>query len=219
MENRNEPIAGQTMAAKIAERIRDDIIRRSIPPGSRITVKEIADRYGVSSKPVREAFNMLGGEQLLRLNPYRGATVMAVTSDLMTQLNDVQSALESLLVELCLQKGYSKDLLEQMEAVNRQIADTGSGERERRFALNTEFHTLEYSPCKNHMAFNLFQRTVNQLHTIRRYYPAEAESVKKTVQEHQQILQCLRSRDVVSAIAITKLHSKLHIPEEESYPN
>ena len=95
MENRNEPIAGQTMAAKIAERIRDDIIRRSIPPGSRITVKEIADRYGVSSMPVREAFNMLGGEQLLRLNPYRGATVMAVTSDLMTQLNDSCSTMYS----------------------------------------------------------------------------------------------------------------------------
>lgn len=219
MENRNEQIAGKTMAAKIADRIRDDIVRRNIPPGSRITVKEIADRYGVSSMPVREAFNMLGGEQLLRLNPYRGATVMAVTSDLIVQLNDVQSALESLLVELCLQKGYSKDLLDQMESINQQIADSGAGERERRIALNTEFHTLEYSPCKNHMAFNLFQRTVKQLYAIHRFYPAEAERVQEMVQEHRQIVQCLRKRDVGSAIAITKLHSKRQVLSEETYPN
>ena len=219
MENRKEQLAGKTMAAQIADRIRDDIICRNIPPGSRITVKEIADRYGVSSMPVREAFNMLGGEQLLRLNPYRGATVMAVTSDLIMQLNDVQSALEGLLVELCLQKGYAKDLLDEMERVNQQIAAAGPGERERRIVLNTEFHTLEYSPCKNHMAFNLFQRTVKQLYTIHRFYPAEVERVREMVQEHQQIIDSLRARDVLSAVAITKLHSKRHVPTEESYPN
>ncbi len=217
MENRNNQIAGKTMAAKIADRIRDDIICRNIPPGSRITVKEIAGRYGVSSMPVREAFNMLGGEQLLRLNPYRGATVMAVTSDLVVQLNDIQSALESLLVELCLQKGYSNELLNQMEDVNQQIAR--SGEREQCIALNTEFHTLEYSPCKNHMAYHLFQRTIQHLYAIHRYYPAEGERVQEMVQEHQQIIQCLRKRDVVSAIAITKLHSKHQVVLEESYPN
>ena len=162
---------------------------------------------------------MLGGEQLLRLNPYRGATVMAVTSDLIMQLNDVQSALEGLLVELCLQKGYAKDLLDEMERVNQQIAAAGPGERERRIVLNTEFHTLEYSPCKNHMAFNLFQRTVKQLYTIHRFYPAEVERVREMVQEHQQIIDSLRARDVLSAVAITKLHSKRHVPTEESYPN
>ena len=70
---------GKTIAAKVADQIRDDIICRKIEPGSRITVKEIADRYCVSSMPVREAFNMLCGEQLLEMSPYRGATVKAVT--------------------------------------------------------------------------------------------------------------------------------------------
>ncbi len=215
MENRNEPLTGQTMAARIADRIRDDIIRRSIPPGSRITVKEIAERYGVSSMPVREAFNLPRGKQLLPLSPYRGAAVMAVTSGLMTQLNDVPSVPERLLVELCRQKGYSSNLLEQMEAVNQQIADTSPGEQERRFTLNTEFHTLEYTSCMNRIAFHLFQRTMNPLHAILRYYPAGEEPV----QEHHQVLQCLRNRDVLSAIALTKLHSRRRIPEERSYPN
>ena len=86
MEDTKDLISGKTIAVQIAEQLRVDILSRVIEPGSRITVKEIADRYNVSAMPVREAFNMLVGEQLLELNPYRGATVMAVTSELMAQL-------------------------------------------------------------------------------------------------------------------------------------
>lgn len=63
----------------MADQLRDDIVSHRIKPGSRITAKEIADKYGVSSMPVREAFSMLCGENLLEMNPYRGATVIAVT--------------------------------------------------------------------------------------------------------------------------------------------
>lgn len=206
----NQEIAGKTMAARIADRIRDDILSRRIASGSRITVKEIADRYGVSSMPVREAFNMLCGEQLLQLNPYRGATVMAVTSDLMAQLNDVQCALESLLVELCLQKGYSPALLDELERINREIAALENDEqalRERRLGLNVQFHTLEYSLCSDHMAYAMFQRTLEQLHAIRRYHVMEAARVRQTVLEHEQIIQSLRAGNVVTAVAVTRLHT------------
>ena len=121
MEDNRDLITSKTIAVQIADQIRDEILSRSIKPGSRITVKEIADRYNVSAMPVREAFNMLCGEQFLELNPYKGATVMAVTPELMAQLNDLQGALEGLLVELCLQKGYSDELIAQLEEINQQI--------------------------------------------------------------------------------------------------
>mgnify|MGYP000733094313 CR=1 FL=1 len=86
---------GATIANRVADQLRDDIVSHRIKPGSRITAKEIADKYGVSSMPVREAFSMLCGENLLEMN-YRGATVIAVTPELVAQLNDLQYALESL---------------------------------------------------------------------------------------------------------------------------
>ena len=113
---------GATIANRVADQLRDDIVSHRIKPGSRITAKEIADKYGVSSMPVREAFSMLCGENLLEMNPYRGATVIAVTPELVAQLNDLQYALESLLIELSMKKGYSEELLHQLEDVNAQMA-------------------------------------------------------------------------------------------------
>lgn len=209
MEQKPELVSSKTMAIQIADRIRDDILSRTFQPGSRITVKEIADRYHVSSMPVREAFNMLCGEQLLSLNPYKGATVMAVTPELMAQLNDMQGALESLLVELCLQKGYPEVLLDQLDEINQQIADLDEeGIRQTRNALNAQFHSLEYSPCKDHMAYALFQRNLNQLHAIRQYQVMKADRVKETVEEHRLIIKALRQKDVVSAVTLAKLHTR-----------
>lgn len=209
MEDNRDLISIKTMAVQVADRIRDEILSRTIKPGSRITVKEIADRYNVSSMPVREAFNMLCGEQLLELNPYKGATVMAVTPELMAQLNDVQGALESLLVELCMQKGYSKELLDQLESINQEIDSLDEqGIRERRIELNAQFHALEYSPCKDHMAYALFRKNLDQLHAIRRYQVTKMERVKQTVDEHRMIISALRCNDVVSAVTLAKLHTK-----------
>lgn len=208
MDDSKEIIAGKTIAVQIADRIRDDILSRAIQPGSRITVKELADRYNVSAMPVREAFNMLCGEQLLELNPYRGATVMAVTPELMAQLNDVQCALESKLVELCIQKGYPEELLDKLEAINQELAALDEqGIRERRIDLNNQFHTLEYTPCQDHMAYTMFKRTLNQLSAIRRFHIMEAARVRETVEEHAMIIKALRRGDVVSAVALTKLHT------------
>lgn len=43
---------GATIANRVADQLRDDIVSHRIKPGSRITAKEIADKYGVSSMPV-----------------------------------------------------------------------------------------------------------------------------------------------------------------------
>ena len=209
MEDNRDLITSKTIAVQIADQIRDEILSRSIKPGSRITVKEIADRYNVSAMPVREAFNMLCGEQLLELNPYKGATVMAVTPELMAQLNDLQGALEGLLVELCLQKGYSDELIAQLEEINEQIdALDEEGIRQRRIELNARFHALEYSPCKDHMAYAQFHKNLNQLHAIRRYQVMKSDRVKETVEEHKMIIRALKRKDVSSAAALTRMHTR-----------
>ena len=61
-----------TVAAQVTERLRSDIINKNIEPGSKITIKEISERYGVSNMPVREAFRTLEGEKLLEIIEGKG---------------------------------------------------------------------------------------------------------------------------------------------------
>ena len=61
---------GNTLASKVTERLREDILSHKIEAGSHITIKNIAEIYGVSPMPVREAFRILEGENLLEVSPY-----------------------------------------------------------------------------------------------------------------------------------------------------
>ncbi len=55
-----------TIAARVTEQLREDIINKIIEPGSRITIKEVSERYGTSNMPVREAFRTLEGERKIQ---------------------------------------------------------------------------------------------------------------------------------------------------------
>lgn len=210
MDISSNSIVGPTIASKVADLLREDIISRRIEPGTRITAKEIADKYSVSSMPVREAFNVLCGENLLEMSPYKGVTVAAVTPELVAELNDLQTALESLLVELCMKRGYTEEILSELEAINHEmqlLKDDEQSWRDKRLNLNIRFHTVEYSPCKDHMAYALFLRNLKQLAAIRSHYQLDMRRAKETLVEHQQIIDALRNNDLVSAITFTKQHT------------
>jgi len=64
-----------TLREKILEHIRDAIISGSLKAGSRVSEPELADRYGISRTPIREAFRQLESEGYLTVIPRRGAVV------------------------------------------------------------------------------------------------------------------------------------------------
>lgn len=64
------------------------------------------------------------------------------------------------MIELSMKKGYSEELLHQLEDVNAQMAAlTEKDWREKRTPLNMKFHMLAYSPCADHMAYQLLRGT------------------------------------------------------------
>ncbi len=65
----------KTLREKIVEVLRDAIIRQKIRPGERITELEVAERFGISRTPIREAFRQLESEGFLTIVPRKGAVV------------------------------------------------------------------------------------------------------------------------------------------------
>lgn len=68
-----------TLRQQIADALRDEVLAGRLEPGRRFTVKEIADQYGVSATPVREALLDLAAQGLLDVEQHRGFQVHAFT--------------------------------------------------------------------------------------------------------------------------------------------
>ena len=66
-----------TLRESILETIRDAIVRGALRPGEKVAEPELADRFGISRTPIREAFRQLESEGYLTVIPRKGAVVVS----------------------------------------------------------------------------------------------------------------------------------------------
>lgn len=112
----------QTAPAVIAERIREAIVRGHLTPGQPLRQAEIAQRFGVSRIPVREALSQLEGEGWVSSIPHRGVVVTDLSAEDVRDLTEIRIDLESRALRLAI-PNMNAALLKRAEAVLDTIDD------------------------------------------------------------------------------------------------
>ena len=92
------PIAQGSAAQRIENELRRLIIALELPPGSRLSEQDIAERHGVSRQPVREALIGLARTRLVEIQPQRGTTVVKISVRKMMEARFVREAIETAVV-------------------------------------------------------------------------------------------------------------------------
>ena len=87
----------ETTYQRVTNLLRNEIIGGAVPLGSRLTMTALADRFGVSVQPVREALQQLEGEGLVEIIPNVGARVRALDRNLLVHSHEIGEALETFL--------------------------------------------------------------------------------------------------------------------------
>ncbi|MBN8927609.1 MAG: hypothetical protein BGO51_03395 [Rhodospirillales bacterium 69-11] len=112
-----EPLAG-FIARQLAQAIEDGLYQ----PGERLAEEAIAQRFGVSRAPVREALQMLVNEELAVQRPRRGTTVIQLSPAEISEMYEVRSALYAAAVRLFVRRASPQAVAELVE-LRRRIED------------------------------------------------------------------------------------------------
>ena len=83
----------------IAESLREEILRGALAPGQALRQEELADRFGVSRLPVRDALLRLEAQGLVHVFPNRGAFVISLSADEVTEIYEMRLLLEGDILE------------------------------------------------------------------------------------------------------------------------
>ncbi len=83
-----------TIATRMMMQLRDAIVRLDLKPGDTISEAEVAEHYGVSRQPVREAFIRLGQQGLLLIRPKRATMVKRISEEGVGQSRFIREAIE-----------------------------------------------------------------------------------------------------------------------------
>ena len=191
-------VADQTIATKVIEKLREDIINNRFETGSRITIKEISERYGVSPMPVREAFRTLEGEHFLEINPYKGATVLRIDEQFVRDVYGILRALECLLYETALDE-IDEVIIQKLRCINEQIrviAELPYGAAEY-VDLNTRFHNTIMEHSKNQKALEMYTHYHEIISTIRKKYTPVPERIRIGIEQHEKLIDALEKKDAL----------------------
>lgn len=106
----------ETVAQRVEQEIRKAIVTLEFLPGTPLSEKELADRYGVSRQPVREALIALARAELVEIRPRRGTRVVRISADRMRQARFVRESLESAVVRRACD-GFDSDVRRRIDAI------------------------------------------------------------------------------------------------------
>lgn len=199
----------QTRTEKLAEELADAILDGTLEPGCRLDEQRLAERYGTSRTPVREALRQLATTGLIELRPRRGAVVTQVTSEQLEMLFVAMGELEATcarLSALSMTPIERRRLESLQEAMGEMVA---RGDVAAYTAANTAFHTLFYSgahnPVLSEMAIGLRRR----LAPFRQAQFRATGRLARSYAEHGAVARAVLAGDAAGAHAAMLHHVSL----------
>jgi DNA-binding GntR family transcriptional regulator len=134
-------LGAKTRAAAVADALRDMIRSGELAPGTPLRQDHLAEQFGVSSTPVREALSILVRERLVRHDPHRGAIVYPPTAADIRENFEIRLALEPLATRLAAEHradatvGHLRELLPALDTAVAAADPTAYAAADRAFHL------------------------------------------------------------------------------------
>lgn len=201
--------------AGIYQQILQDILEGRLTANERLKVRALAERYGTSTNPVREALQQLRGEGFVLFTANRGARVRPIDEDFARDIYEVEAQIEPYLTSWFVGIATNDDI-RRLEAVQDEIEALGFDNPLRHSELDTQFHQIIYDGHYNRHAADLWWRHREILRAIARRFPYSMVRRKEIISEHRQIIEKIRLQDAAGAAEVVRMHimgSGRHIVE------
>jgi DNA-binding GntR family transcriptional regulator len=184
----------------IAALLRELIISGDLKPGEQLRQRDLAERFGVSVTPVREALRWLESEGLVRYDAHKGSTVAEAEAGATKEKYQIRAVLEGLAAFLAAPKISDEDIRE-LESYNERLTDTNLSPGEVN-DVNRTLHFRVYEMAGSPLLLALMRLLWQSFPQG----PQMARPRDESVAEHKELIEALQHRDAARAQAITQQH-------------
>lgn len=217
----------RSLGGRIYEQLRDDIVYLRLEPGRMIYENDIAASLRVSRTPVREAFRLLAGEELVEILPQRGTRIRPISVRKVNEVRFVRKQLET--GAFCLAaRMWDTSVAARHESRLRQLLDEQQAAVEREdvvllLKLDEEFHRTIMSITENRTLLQVVGHMRAHINRLRFLALREFRQLQRVVTEHVRLFDCIRAGDEgLAASALDDHFSRLDVelPRlREMYPH
>ena len=199
---------GEMLSSTLATEIFDGVL----PPGTRLDEQGLAERYGVSRTPVREALRQLATSGLIEMRPRRGAVVASVTRERLSELFVAMGEIEATCARL---SAISRNPLERrrLHALHQRMGELVAQFLEEDYAqANRAFHLTIYEGAHNPVLLDIAIGLRRRLDPFRRAQFRAPGRLVRSHAEHDSIVEAILSGN--STDAHTAMLDHVHSVED-----
>ncbi len=181
----------------VAELLRQRIFSRELAPGSWIDELKIAEAYGISRTPLREALKVLAAEGLVTMKVRRGAYVTEVSERDLADVYHLLGLLEADAASVVAQKA-SKAQIEALQKVHQELEDVakpGARNRVRFFEVNERFHMLLLEIADNRWRDQMVTDLRKVMKLNRHNSLLKSGRIEESLNEHRALMAALSAHD------------------------
>ncbi|GAC67753.1 putative GntR family transcriptional regulator [Gordonia soli NBRC 108243] len=176
------------------------------PPGAQIAPGEIADAFGVSPIPVREALQTLVGEGLVVHRPHAGYRVCELSLAELREIYFVRGVLEQAALARAVELIRSEDL-ELARAQHQELLTAARFDDRTAFhATSRMFHRTLTAPCDMPRLMHMFEATWNLTDPFQVMRAVTADTRRRLNDDHAALLDAFAARDVDAVAQVARLH-------------
>jgi len=200
----------QTKQEWLCHTLRDAIRNCELAPGERLLMDEIAEQFGVSRVPVREALLQLQSEGLVQMAPHTGAVVSPITFGSANDYFAISRELQVLACRAAAERmeDDEKTALRKLLAEMEQAATDNNLELYGK--LNHDFHNFialaSRMPLLPHF-INEFQQHWSRVERYYKLYPMLPARMEETIGEHRSIVEALLAGDADAVEKASRKHN------------
>lgn len=186
-----KPIKIPSAKERVASELRKAILSKQLKEGENLTLESVAQQLNVSITPVREAFQILAHDGLIKLRPNKGAIVLGITETYIREHYQLRGILESACAGFAASPDIDISKIEQSYLDAREM--TASGDYSRYADLNREFHSEIWAASGNKKMENMIAELWNGLSMGNMV--TEQEYAKISIEEHGRIMDAIAAGD------------------------
>jgi DNA-binding GntR family transcriptional regulator len=194
---------GHSFSEHIARSLRDAIRSGELPDGFELNQIALAEHFGVSRVPVREAMRSLAAEGWIDAKRHQRAVVRGLGAERILEILELRALIEGFLIEKTI-AAIGAGELDRLSALCDEMA--ASRDHQHWLELNRVFHTALYASAESATANELIEQLSSQ---VERYVRSHGEHISREAEataEHRAILAAVRRRDVAESQRLVRLH-------------
>ncbi|WP_207920216.1 GntR family transcriptional regulator [Saccharopolyspora aridisoli] len=196
-------------AARAYRALREDILTGMRPAGTRLREEQLAEDYGLSRTPVREAIRRLQADGLVQVVPNRGAEVVSLSAEDFEEIFGLRSVLESYAARNAALRGDAdvarlRELCGAMEQQLGRLDDDGAHDEITR--LNMEFHQAIHQAGGRRLLPELLSKVIEVPLVRRTFHRYTSVELNRSFTQHRELTDAIEAGDGDWAHAVMQSH-------------